>query len=309
MTKPQFVNSKGERNELDDILRLPHLMDYYRKAVIGHYQWGYNEEMIEMPEGWIEDSLFCYGNISAAKYRNPIGWFFTPVNPVTLDRYNRPYSWITAADLNTDADRVFLMKEQKNPVLVLGVSMMEQIRPLVEIMERCYQCLDQNIIGMSQPVLIESPVPGNNLDGKMLEFDLKMGKKYIGCIDKKAVDTTVLDLKADDHTQNLASTIMFLHSKIMDILDMPNANIKSSGVSDMETGNANAGTSVYNDWGLKRRQQWCDIMNGMYPELELSVKVSDAWDEPEGSPGETEQDIKAEADDKTEEDETDDNKE
>lgn len=291
MTKPQIVNSKRERKEEDEVLRLPHLMDFYRKSVIGHYEWGYNEEVVEMPEGWIEDTIFCYGNVSAAKYRNPIGWFFTPVNAVTLDRYNRPYSWITAADLNTDADKVFLMKEQRTPVLDLGTPMMEQIRPLVEIMERCFQCLDMNIIALSQPVILESPTAGNDLEGQMLEFDLKIGKKYVGCVDKKAIGASVLDLKADDHTGQLANTIMFLHSKIMDILCMPNSNLKSSGVSDMETGNANVGTSVYNDWGLKRRQQWCDIMNGMYPELKLTVKVSEAWDEPEGSPGETEGDM------------------
>jgi hypothetical protein len=77
----------------------------------------------------------------------------------------------------------------------------------------------------------------------------------------------------------------------MDILCMPNSNIKSSGVSDMETGNANAGTSVYNDWGLKRRQQWCEIMNQLHPELRLSVRVSEAWDKPQGSEPEEAEDM------------------
>ena len=297
MTKPQIINSKGERNELCDILAFPHLSDFYRKSAIGHYEWGYNREIVEMPEGWIEDCIFCNGNISAAKYRSPIGWFFTPVNPVTLDRYNRPYSWITAADLNTDADKIFLMKEQRNPVLDLGIPMAEQIRPWLQIMERALQCLDMDIIALSQPVLIEAPNSGGSLDGDVMEFDLKVGKKYIGVVDKGAVPVNILDLGASDNTQNLASTVMFVHNRIMEIIDMGNSNLKSSGVADLETKQANAGVSSYSDWGLKRRQQWCDIMNEMYPELELTVKVSEAWDEPEGSEAETAEDLNEDADD------------
>lgn len=300
MTKPSFINTKGERKADEDTLSVPYLIDYYRNAVIGHYVWSYNEEaLIGVPEGWFEDTLFCYGNLSAAKYRQPIGWFVTPVNPVTLDRYNRPYSWITAADLNSDADRAFLLDEKKEPVLQLGVSMMEQIRPMIEIMARCYQVLDINVLALSQPIAIES-APGQ-MEGEVQEWDLKCGKRFVPVISKKAIGAEVLDLKAQDHTQNLASTIMFLHSKIMDILCMPNSNLKNSGVSDMETGNANAGTSVYNDWGLKRRQQWCDIMNQLHPELQLSVSVSEAWDKPQGSEPEVKEDI-----DVMEEGETDD---
>lgn len=284
MTRPSFINTKQERKEDEDQLSIPHILDFYRKSVIGHYEWRYNTDIIEMPEGWIEDTLFNYGNISAAKFRAPIGWFFTPVNPVTVDRYYRPYSWISAADLNNDADRAFLLKEQKNPVLDLGVSMAEQIMPYVKIMERCFKVLDMNVLALSQPVAIES-APGE-IDGCIQEWDLKQGKYFMPVINKKAVGTQVLDLKAQDHTQNLASTIMFLNSKIMDTLCMPNANLKNSGVSDMETGNANVGTSVYNDWGLKRRMQWCDRMNDLYPELQLSVRVSESWDSPEGSEAE-----------------------
>jgi len=292
MTRPSFINTKAERKAEEETLEVPYLMDYYRNAVIGHYEWDYNRELLkDVPEGWFEDTLFCYGNLSCAKYRQPIGWFVTPVNPVTLDRYNRPYSWITAGDLNSDADRAFLLEEKKEPVLQLGVSMMEQIRPMIEVMARCYKVLDMNIIGLSQPVAIESAPGGMN--GELLDFDLKAGKRTIPVINKSAIGAQVLDLKAEDHTQNLASTIMFLHSKIMDILCMPNSNLKNSGVSDMETGNANAGTSVYNDWGLKRRQQWCDTMNALHPELNLSVKVSEAWDKPQGSEPEEAEDMMA----------------
>lgn len=298
--RPTFINTKKERKEESEVLDIPYLMDYYRNSVIGHYEWGYNEDVIkDVPEGWFEDTLFCYGNLSAAKYRQPIGWFVTPVNPVTVDRYYRPYTWITAADLNSDADRAFLLEEKKEPVLQLGVSMMEQIRPLVEIMARCFKVLDINVIALSQPIAIESS-PGK-IDGEIQEWDLKAGKRFIPVISKNAIGAEVLDLKADDHTQNLASTIMFLHSKIMDMLCMPNSNLKNSGVSDMETGNANAGTSVYNDWGLKRRKQWCDAMNALHPELQLTVKVSDSWDEPEGSEPEVSEDIGTEDDDDVQE--------
>lgn len=296
MTHPDVINTKGERRALaEDELDISTLIEYYRNTHLGHYEWGGSEEiMADMPIGFIEDTLFCYGNISAKKVKG-LGWRVMATKPETVDMYGQPYTWLPDTVAGRDVDKVGLMTPSKEPVLNLGVAMADQIEPYLTIMGRALKVLDINILSLSQPVLVEGL--SGTLDGAMREMDLKCGKRTIPCVKKESIGVEVLDLKAQDHTQNLASTVMFCHAKIMDLLDIPNANIKNSGVSDMETSNANAGLSTYNDWGLKKRQQWCDRMNALHPELNLTVKVSGAWDVPEGSKAEEEQDEKEIGDD------------
>lgn len=291
MTRPDILNTKHERKELaEDELDTSNLIEYYRNTHLGHYEWsGSDEIMADMPIGFIEDTIFCYGNISAKKVRG-LGWRAMATKPQTVDMYGQPYSWLPETIAGKDADKIGLMNPSKEPVLTLGTPIAEQIMPYITIMARALKVLDINIIGLSQPVLVEGL--SGTLEGAMREMDLKCGKRTLPCVKKESIGIQVLDLKAQDHTQNLASTIMFCHAKIMDILDMPNSNIKNSGVSDMETSNANAGISTYNDWGLKKRQQWCDRMNKAHPELNLSVRVSQAWDMPEGTPQEVAEDTK-----------------
>lgn len=289
MTHPNIINTKGERKALEeDELDVSNLIEYYRNTALGHYEWGGAPIIMDdMPIGFIEDTLFCYGNISAKKVKG-LGWRVMATKPETIDMYGQPYTWLPETIAGRDVDKIGLMNPSKEPVLDLGVPMSEQIFPYLVIMGRALKVLDINIMDLSQPVLVEGL--SGTLEGAMREMDVKCGKRTIPCVKKESIGIEVLDLKAQDHTQNLASTIMFCHSKIMDLLDIPNSNIKSSGVSDMETSNANAGLSTYNDWGLKKRKQWCDRMNKLHPELELTVKVSGAWDVPEGSPAEEKKD-------------------
>lgn len=288
MSRPTFITTKGDRNGMEDQLDTSTLIEYYRNTAIGHYEWsGSSAIMDAVPLGFIEDTLFCYGNISAKKISG-LGWRFMATKPVHIDMYGQTYDWLPDAELNHDTNIAGICEPSKNPVLNLGVSMARQIQPYLDIMATALRVMDVNIVSLSQPVVVEGLT--GELDGKLFELDLKAGKRFIPAVKKDSLGLNVLDLKATDNTQNLASTVMFCHAKIMDILDMPNANLRSSGISDMETANANAGLTLYNDWGLKRRQQWCDRMNALYPHLELSVKVARGWDVPEGSPAETKED-------------------
>lgn len=236
MSRPSFVASKGSRRtsriDTTDIMR------HYRNMLRGSSQW---EGLPEgMPPGYIEDTALWYSAGFAIKKVRGWGLGGFPVNPETLDIYGRPVTWLPAIVNGVTAYRATddVYRASDTPVLWIGTSLYDQIRPYAQLMAQCLTTLGQNLTALSQPVIISgqpSGQAGDNIGAILLKSDLMDGEMYIPTVTGQGVPLDVLDLHAADNTQNLISTLNAMDARILEILRGSNGIEKSSGITTAET--------------------------------------------------------------------------
>lgn len=285
--KPTFLTSKGQRNAmLREGVQIDELIDRYLKRYTARYIWEGLPE--DMPDGYIEDRLFWYGSVSAKTVKG-LGVCVMGAAPVRVSLYGTPLSWLPTGiyGMTSAPDLGSINKESTNPVLTVGVPPYEMIQPYLEIMRKSMNALNQNVAAMGQPVLVQAQ-PGVELQARMLESDLGLGKTYIPVIDSGAVPAEVLDLKATDHTVNLLGVIHDMDGEILTLLDIRSTLEKSSGISTAEASASEQEIMGGLDQGLRLRQQWCDRINAELG-TNYSVRLADAMPEtPEESGDDTE---------------------
>ena len=275
MTKPErptFIMTNGMRNAEDDELYTGDVEERYRRIAMSVYKWTGLPD--DVPDGFIERRLFDFGGISAKDVAG-FGQVLFAVAPSKLDWYGQPAKWLPTGVEGIESIKS-LYKESDNPVLWLGKSTHDLIAPYVEIMEQTLKVLSQNIVGLSQPVLVEG-LPGKELDGKLMSLNLKTGKTFVPVVDRQATGLEVLDLKAQDHTQNLISTYKALHDTIMAIMGLMNGNNKTSGVNPVEQIADTQEIRITIDRGLELRQAWCDKINAVLG-TDFWCEIADSWE-------------------------------
>lgn len=131
--------------------------------------------------------------------------------------------------------------------------------------------LNINIFALSQPIMITG-VSGASLGSMTMKSEIIEGNVYIPTTGAGAQPPEVLDLMAEDHTQNLISTIDWCDARILEIMASSNGVEKSSGISTMET--VSGVQSIMQDFesGLELRREWADRVNDRL-RLSLSVKA------------------------------------
>lgn len=267
--KPSFINSKGQRNR-DTGAETDDLIERYVSAWCGRFIW---EGLPEgCPADFLERQLFFYGGVSAKKIRG-LGVCVMGAAPSTLSLYNTPLGWlpvgIFGSETNTSVSRD-IWKESRNPVLWDVVPMAERIAPYLEIQRKALNALSVNLIGLTNPVVIET-APGAELKGKIIKNNLGAGDVYLPVIDKATIGASVLDLKATDHTQNLTSVIHDTDNTMMDMMHIRASMEKTSGISTEEATASVQQISQGLLLELRKREEWADKMNA---ELGTSFKVS-----------------------------------
>lgn len=291
MTRPSFIATKGQRRtsriDTTDIMR------HYRNILRGSSRWEGLPDGI--PPGFIEDTALWFSPGFALKKVRGWGIGGFPVNPVTLDIYGRPVSWlpsiINGVTAYRESDDVY--RESDTPVLWIGTSLEDQIKPYAQLMAQCLTTLGQNLTALSQPVLISgqpSGQAGDNIGALLLQSDLMDGSMYIPTVTGQGVPLEVLDLHAVDNTQNLVSTLNAMDARILEILRGSNGIEKSSGITTAETETGERGLE-YNLSGYDALcDEWCDRVND---KLGLSIshrRVEPPKPELMESPGEQEDD-------------------
>lgn len=149
------------------------------------------------------------------------------------------------------------------PALWIGASVCEQIEPYVTTMNRALAVLNQNIFALSQPIMI-SGLPTANLQGLLMESEIIDGESFIQIAGKEAVQPEVLDLKAQDHSQNLISTIDWCDARILEIMMSSNGVQKSSGITTLETVSGVQSIMQQFEMGMELRRAWADECNDRF---------------------------------------------
>lgn len=238
MSKPSFIASKGQRTEAAAVIDTADIMRHYRNILRGSSQWEGLPE--DMPVGYIEDTALWYSRGFALKKCKGLGIAGFPANPVTLDVYGQPVDWLPSIIQGVTAYNVSddVYKEANTPVLWIGTSLSDQIKPYAQLMAQVLRTLGQNLMALSHPIMVSgrpSGQPGDNIGALLLKADLETGQLMIPVVEGSGVPLEVLDLHATDNTQNLISTLSACDAKILEILQTSNGIEKSSGITTAET--------------------------------------------------------------------------
>ena len=279
MTRPTFRTSKGERRGgASETIDTSGLVQIYRDIARGRFKWSGLPE--DMPEGYIEDTALFY-NAGVSMKSTPMGPVVLPAKPTALTVYGTPYSWLPGnvpGIMGFEQDPE-LFSESDNPVLWMSTSVMDRIKPYLDVMVRCLKVLNVNVGALSTPILIEGRPDageGGNLTGVLLKSDLLAGESFIPVIRGDGMPLSTLDLGVQDHTQNLISTMEAMHAKILEVMQAGDGVAKSSGITVEETVNGNQSVEQAADLELERRKAWCDRINavmGTNVSVERTVRV------------------------------------
>lgn len=256
MTRPSWIMSKAERKaaELYDM----RIMEAFADKQAGLYKWEIPDEFRgKVPDGYIEECMFWTGAV-APKLTGSLGWILLPAAPSTYDIYGHPVEWLPAplgaTNIPTDVMGV------SDTAVLYDAATCDKIEPLVKQMTMTAHALTQNINVLGQPVMIETTADGK-LNGEILADYIKSGDLTIPRIGKGVTEATVLDLKAQDHTQNLLATYHDLEDQCLMRMGITNNGVgKASGVTTAETLAGAMQVNVILQHGLDIRQKWCDDM-------------------------------------------------
>ena len=293
MTRPTFRTSKGERRGgASETIDTSGLVQIYRDIARGRFIWEGLPD--DMPEGFIEDTALFF-NAGVSMKSTPMGPVVLPAKPTALTVYGTPYSWLPGnvpGIMGFEQDPE-LFSESNNPILWMSMSVMDRIKPYLDVMARCIKVLNTNIGALSTPILINGRPDageGGNLTGVLLKSDLLNGESFIPVIKGDGMPLDVLDLKVTDHSQNLISCMEAMHSKILEVMQSGDGVAKSSGITVEETVNGSQSVEQAADLELERRKAWCDRINavmGTNVSVERTVRVM-APSEPMGGQSEPE---------------------
>ena len=278
MSRPTFRTSKGERRGgASETIDTSGLVQIYRDVARGRFKWSGLPE--DMPEGYIEDTALFY-NAGVSMKSTPMGPVVLPAKPSALTIYGTPYSWLPGnvpGIMGFEQDPE-LFSESDNPVLWMSMSVMDRIKPYLDVMARCLKVLNVNVGALSTPILIEGRPDageGGNLTGVLLKSDLLAGESFIPVIRGDGMPLSTLDLGVQDHTQNLISTMEAMHAKILEVMQSGDGVAKSSGITVEETVNGNQSVEQAADLELERRKAWCDRINAVMG-MNVSVRRADS---------------------------------
>lgn len=274
--RPQFLRSKGERRspfpDFDPLSR-------YEVIAKGIYKWEGLPE--DVPEGYIEQSLFNWGAVGAKNVPG-LGVCIMPAASLIRTIYNTPSTWLPIGIVTPPLATPGLLEESDTPVLWLGESPASRAEMYASIMYHAALSLRQNVISLRQPIALDGEV-GNSADAAVIRCEIESGEQYIPVLQAARLGVQVIDLKAHDYTQQLIATMNAMDSEILTILGVSNAGTeKASGVTAVESTSIKQELALINDVGLMLREQWCLRINAALG-TDFGVHVGDGY-EPEDVP-------------------------
>lgn len=292
--KPTFILSKGERGRYDGF-EIDDLEARYLSAYTGRFEY---EGLPEgCPADYIERMMYCIGGVSGKDVAG-LGTILVGAAASLFSTYGYPVRWTPAPVYGTPVGGSVsdsLMAESDNPMLYDPIPMRERIRPYLEIMRKAVNALNTNLVGLTNPVLIEAS-PGLELKGKIIRNNLGAGDVFLPVIDKGATPATVLDMKAVDHTANLLGVMHDMDGEILDMMGIRSSLEKASGISTAEASASEMQIAQMMKQELRRRQDWLDALNPILG-TSISVRPGEGWEEKDAPVPGSDEDINTEEDD------------
>ena len=263
MPKPTFILGKGAGKGQ---LETSPLEQHYRRVFRGLMDWDGLPE--KAPKNFPQDCIFYTGGIGCKRMKG-FGPILAGVDPSTLTVYGTPYEWIPqpigmAMDLNNE-----FFQPSNDPNCWIGESVRNLIRPYLDIMERTMKTLNQNLIALQQPIMLKG-IPGAELPAMVFKNELLDTQSIIPSTGA-GFNAEILDLKAQDHTQNLVSTIDWCDARILEVMMSSNGVEKASGITTLET--VSGVQSIMQEFNetLERCRAFCDECNSKFG-LSMSVR-------------------------------------
>lgn len=273
LERPWWFNPKGARKALalNEIILFDPL-EKYRTLAAGIYEWSGLPDNV--PEGYIEETLFDHGAISAKKLNGDI--FILPAHAVTRGVYGEILTWRPAYTNATGSVIEGLQETSDTPVLDVGTPIAEIVRVYAAILEDSLISLRQNVRALRQPIAIYGN-PGNAAETITLKNELDYGALAIPLIERTAMDIEAIDLKAKDWTQSLIATHNAMDNEILTHMAIKNTGVeKSSGITVEETTSLHQELRITSHVGLKLRMQWCEKINSVL-DTNFEVRLADAY--------------------------------
>lgn len=262
--KPTFLVGKGAGSQLEPKDKL---VEHYRRIFRGFLKW--DNLPADCPAGFPQDAIFFTGGVGCKRLKG-FGPVMAGVAPSTLTVYGTPYHWIPrpigmAMDLNSE-----FFQPTNDPCMYIGEPFEMLIEPYIDIMSRALKTLNQNLVALQQPILVKG-IPGSSNGGKIVLNELTSGELVIPSTGA-GFNVEILDLKAQDHTQNLVSSLDWCDARILEILMSSNGVEKSSGITTMETVSGVQSIIQESEDLLERAKAFCDKVNDKF---KLGMTVSE----------------------------------
>lgn len=262
MAKPTFIRGKGARAQLETY----GLAEHYRRVFRGLTKWDGLPE--GCPSNFPQDCIFFSGGVGCKRLKG-IGPVLAGVKPSTLTVYATPYDWIPepiGMAMNLSGD---FFQATNDPCCWIGESIANMIEPYIQIMDRTMKTLNTNLIALQQPIMLKG-IPGANLPSMIFKNELLDTESIIPSTGA-GFNAEVLDLKAQDHTQNFVSTIDWCDARILEIMMSSNGVEKSSGINTLET--VSGVQSIMQEYEelLERCNAFCEDANAKFG-LSMSVR-------------------------------------
>lgn len=262
-SKPYSFTTKGDRNEMIEAIDTSYMDERFIDIFKSIYSYDFGEDLSDMPEGFIEESLYWHGGIGI-KDTATFGRVCLPASPKTTSIYGKPITWQPSFTEGTQYSPE-LMKESDSPALYFRVPLAKKIEPYLQVMKESLQVLSVNVFALSQPVGLSGASNGLKMDGLLLRNDLANGSKIIPVINKDALGIEVIDLKATDYTQALIGVMRAMYDEILTIGGIKNQGTeKASGITSEETLSVTQALNLIIMQGLKVREQWIEKVNAYF---------------------------------------------
>lgn len=260
--RPLSINTKGQRREAEE-LGAYDMIRHYEDVFSARFRWLGGPE--GMPVDWPERMLFRSGLLGTAEAFGSMQLAGGSVGLTGI--YGQPLNWFPKCD-GVQIPEGWLQAHEGPTVHIPNVPQ-DEIEALCELMADAWRCMKTNIMGMSQPVVVQGTV-GAELNVKECGQAVDGYKPRIFTLDRTSMDAKALDLGAKDHTESLIKTINDIDCEILARFGIKSAGTeKASGVSPEETLSIAQELRLRLERDLEIRRRFCAEVQDVLPGLRV----------------------------------------
>lgn len=261
--RPLSILTKGQRNSLD-LLDTDALLFHYEDVYASRFRWLGGPE--GMDPSWPERMLFRFGLLGAAE---AFGSMQIAGGSVGLRGiYGQPLTWFPKCE-GVQIPEGWLQPHE-GPTVHIPFIPRDECEPLCELMSKAWHAMRNNILGMSQPVVIQGTI-GCELNVKEAAQAIEGMRPFIFSLDRAtANDAKAIDLGAKDHTESLIKVINDIDCEILARFGIRSAGTeKASGVTAEETLSIAQELRLRLERDLESRRRFCDAVQDILPGLRV----------------------------------------
>ena len=261
--RPLSILTKGQRNSVD-LLDTDALLFHYEDVYASRFRWFGGPE--GMDPSWPERMLFRFGLLGAAE---AFGSTQIAGGSVGLRGiYGQPLTWFPKCE-GVQIPEGWLQPHE-GPTVHIPFIPRDECEPLCELMSKAWHAMRNNIIGMSQPVVVQGTI-GSELNVKEAAQAIEGMRPFIFSLDRStANDAKAIDLGAKDHTESLIKVINDIDCEILARFGIRSAGTeKASGVTAEETLSIAQELRLRLERDLESRRRFCDAVQDILPGLRV----------------------------------------